>query len=259
MKKHVPLIIAVFSILIALAASSTAVKATRQKRLAVYENAALRQQIAELKTRTSRRRTSPTEQARNIPSNPDNTNALVTLQSIAGEDAQPPDRPPRETFEERIARMKAEEPEGYAEMVKRREERQQAMKYDMATRAATIMDIDTTKMNDTERAAHDQLVLQMGSIWELMAQVQNPEGGANRETMGELFNQIRDARPLMDQERATMFRVLGSEMGYEGQAAQDFATQIESIISATTIQMPRGGGPGGSGGRGGPGGGRQPE
>lgn len=250
MKKHIPTLVAALCILVALTSFSAAVKASKQKRLTSAENAVLRRQIAELKTRTPRRRPEPAQAVQSSGE----TNALVALQDAPNhvDDAQRIERPPRESFEERIARMKAEDPEGYAEMVKRREERQQAMKYDMATRAATIMDIDTAKMNEAERATHEQLVLQMGSIWELMTQMQNPEGGASRETMGELFKQIQEARPLMDQERTAMFRVLGADLGYEGQAAQDFAGHIESIISATTIQMPRGGG---QGGRRGPGGG----
>lgn len=170
------------------------------------------------------------------------------------EGGQRQDRPKRESYTERIARMKAEDPEGYAEMVKRREEMQQTMKYNLAQRTATIMDLDTANMTDAERETHEQLVARMGTIWDLTAQMQASEGGMNRETMGELFTEAREARPLMEQERTTMLRLLGTELGYQGEESTEFAQHIESIISATTIQMPRGGGRGGPGG-GGPGGG----
>lgn len=241
MKKQLPILIAVVCLLVAAAGVSSAAKATNQRKAAEAENETLLRQIADLKTRPSRGRASPAQ-----PAPPDNTSEILVPQDTPTEEngAQETERPPRESFTERMARMKEEDPEGYAEMVKRREERQQAMQYDMATRTATIMDLDTSKMNEAERETHEQLVLRMGTIWELMAQMQNPEEGTSRETMGELFNQIREARPLMDQERTSMFRVLGAEMGYEGPEAEDFATHIESIISATTIQMPRSGGRG---------------
>jgi len=162
-----------------------------------------------------------------------------------------PPRAPRESFEERIAKMKVEDPEGYAEMVARREERQTAMRYGLAERTATFLDLDTSLMTEEERANHELLVAKMARVWELTDAFQDPEAAPDREAMRELFTEMRDVRPLLRTERTVMFRQLGTDLGYEGEDAENLATHIENIIDATNIQMPRGGGPRGGGQRGG--------
>lgn len=243
MQKNTSITIAVLSILIAVGGVSFAVKATNQKKTVKKENDALRQQLANLQS------SEKTSESVNVPeSAPGSSTALVALNTPAGEaapvaPAQPVEQRQRESFEDRMARMKEEDPEGYAERIKRREEFQERMKYNLAERTATFMDLDTSRMNETELAAHEQLVSRMGTIWELMEQVQNPEE-INREAMGELFREAREVRPLMEQERATMFRLLGEDLGYTGEDSKEFANHIDSIISATSLQMPRGGGRG---------------
>lgn len=152
-----------------------------------------------------------------------------------------------------MARMKAEDPEGYAEMIKRREEFQEKIKYNMAERTATFMDLDTANMTEEEREIHELLVEKMATIWALTDQFNDPEQPPDRDAMRELFAATREVRPLMEQERTIMFKQLGTDLGYEGTDAQDFATHVEDIISATSLQtiMPRGGGRGGGGGGGG--------
>ncbi len=193
------------------------------------------------------------------------TNELTTLRSQLAEKeavletlasrASNTNRPPRESWEDRMARMKEEEPEEYAEMIQRREERQQEMRYSLAERTATFMDLDTSMMTEEERANHELLVEKMAKVWELTEQFQDPEAAPDREAMRELFTEMNEARPLMRDERTVMFKQLGTELGYEGQDAEDFATHVEDIIGATSLQMPGRGGRGG-GGRGGDGGGR---
>ncbi|VGO12293.1 hypothetical protein PDESU_00844 [Pontiella desulfatans] len=187
-------------------------------------------------------------------------NLLIELarnQMPKEEQEQENERPKRESFEERMAKMKAEDPEGYAKMIKEREERQQSMRYNLAERTATFMDLDTSTMTEEERANHDLLVSKMANVWALTEQFQDPEAAPDRDAMRELFTQMRDVRPLMDQERTVMFKQLGTDLGYEGEDAQAFAAHVEDIISATSLQVPggRGGSGGGRGGNRGGGGG----
>lgn len=233
------------SVLVSIGGVSFAVKATTQKKTIENENNALRRQLAELQNQPI---APEIKEIAGVSTN--GTNAIVALK-VPASDApevaapEPTERPQRESFEDRMARMKEEDPEGYAERIKRREEFQQKMKYNLAERTATFMDLDTSSMNEKELAAHEQLVGRMGTIWELMEQMGNPEE-MNREAMGELFREAREVRPLMEQERATMFRLLGEDLGYTGQDSKDFASHIDSIISSTSLQMP-GGGRGGRG------------
>ena len=158
--------------------------------------------------------------------------------------AQETQRPPRESWAERMARMKEEDPEGYAEMIKRRTERRDAMRYDLAERTANFMELDTAFMTDAERENHDLLIEKMATVWALTEQFKDPEQPPDRESMRELFGAINEARPLMDAERSTMFRQLADDLGFDGDEAQDFSGYVEDIISTTTIQPPRGMGPG---------------
>ena len=81
----------------------------------------------------------------------------------------------------------------------------------------------------------------MAEVWELTDLFNNPEEPPDRESMRELFGAINEARPLMDTERTTMFRQLANDLGYDGVEASEFSSYVEEIISATTIQPPRGG------------------
>lgn len=266
MKNTHTTILAALSVAVALAGVAFGTWSSAQRKAAEAETARLRQQLAQMETAQAL----PDPVAATPQADAGSTNDLAGLQALLAErDAQlaalkrapePGDRenrPPRESFEERLARMKAEDPEGYAERMKQQQEFQQRMQYNFAERTATFMDLDTSTMTEEERKNHELLVDKMASIWELTAQFQDPEQGVNREVMGQLFNQIRETRPLLEQERTIMFKQLGSEMGYEGGDAQAFAEHIQKIIESTSVPMPGfGGRPGGGGGPGGGSGGR---
>lgn len=250
MKRNIPIFITILSIIIAAASMSFAIKANQQRRLAENEADALRKSAAEMPTQTSRSRTASTEPARISDEFAGTTNQLTVLQESTPEPQQK--RPDRESFEERMAKMKEEDPEAYAEMIQQRGERQQTIRYNLAERTATFMDLDTASMTEEERVNHELLVEKMANVWALTEQFQDPEAAPNRESMKELFSEMREVRPLLDQERTVMFKQLGSDLGYEGEETENFATHVQDIINATTLQIPRGGSPGGGrGGRGG--------
>ncbi|MDF7825652.1 hypothetical protein P4B35_16615 [Pontiellaceae bacterium B12227] len=197
------------------------------------------------------------------------TNELTTLKTALAEkeallediqsNTNRPARKQRESFEDRMAKMKAEDPEGYAEMIQKREERSNEMRYALAERTATFMDLDTSNMTEEELANHEMLVSKMAKVWELSDQFQDPEAPPNREAMREMFTEMREVRPLLEVERNVMFKQLGTDLGYEGEDTEAFATHLQEIIEATSVQMPgggRGGGDRGGGDRGGGGGGR---
>lgn len=151
-------------------------------------------------------------------------------------------RQPRESWNDRMARMQQEDPEGYAEMMKQREERREQMRYDIAQRTAGFMQLDTASMSDAELENHNQLMEKMTAIFELSEKFKDPEYNPDRDTMRSLFQLTREARPLMDAERTVMFKQLGSELGMNSSEAEAFSTYVEGIIDTTTVRMPRGGG-----------------
>ena len=175
------------------------------------------------------------------------TNALAELEAevvrldaelAAAKENQPPQR---ESWADRMERMKENDPEAYAEMIQNRTERQEAMRYDLAERTANFMELDTAFMTDAEQENHELLIEKMAEVWELTDLFDDPENPPDRESMRELFGAINEARPLMDTERTTMFRQLANDLGYDGTEASEFSEYVEEIISATTLQSPRGG------------------
>ena len=264
MNKNTTYIITGAVSLVALVSIGSALSLSSKNKAAKAEILALQTQIVNMEAYIPDR--SPEPEIIYLTSEGD-TNDLTTLKTQLAEkealledfqsNTNRPPRQQRESFEDRMTTLKAEDPEGYAEMIKKREERSDEMRYTLAERTATFMDLDTSNMNEEELANHEMLVSKMAKVWELSDQFQDPEAPPNREAMREMFTEMRDVRPLMDMERNVMFKQLGSDLGYEGEDSSAFATHLEEIIEATSVGMPGGGrgGPSGGGGRGGDGGG----
>ncbi len=258
MNKNLPFAVATLAILIALAGIGYGAKSARSRQEAEKQLLALQAQAAHRATpvaAANKASTNSTDAAAadTLAGLASETNSVEALQAeivaLRAELANRRDRPPRESWEDRMARMKAEDPEGYAEMIKRRQEQQQTMRYNLAERTASFMDLDTSFMTDEELANHNLLVEKMAAIWEMTEKFQDPEQRPDREAMGQMFNTMREVRPLLEQERNTMFRQLAIDVGYAGDDTQAFAEHIQGILDATSMRMPGGGFPGGRGGR----------
>jgi hypothetical protein len=244
MKKNIPVWISIISTLTAAAAIAFAIESTGKQKSTESELAALRDKIGRIQA-----------DGPDLinPSGTDGTNDLEQMKKLlarkeaaiaalqAETESSPAETPRiRQSWEERMVRMKEEDPEGYAQMIQRREERQQEMRYNLAERTATFMDLDTSFMSEEERANHELLVGKMARVWELTDRFQDPEAAPDREATRELFELMNEVRPLMDQERTVMFRQLGMDLGQNEEEAGAFASYAEEIISATTLRMPRG-------------------
>ena len=244
MKKQIPNLITALSLVVAIGAISFGVVVTRQKNSVKEEANRLRMQLAQKQAPIPVVDTTPiaTHPEPSIDTNsPAELEAEMAALRAELAAAKKNQQPQRESWEDRMARMKEEDPEGYAEMIKNRTERRDAIRYDLAERTANFMELDTAFMTDAEHQNHDLLIEKMGDVWSLTEQFNDAEQQPNRDAMRELFGAINEARPLMDAERSTMFRQLANDLGYDGTEAQEFSSYVEGIISATTIQMPRGG------------------
>jgi len=240
--------------LITLVSVYIAISATIKKNLAEEEAAALRKVLQNqsdnhlISVQTSR-----LDSTNLRPAVLQKEEKLTTLQEQDTEQEEPERnwRPPRRSFAERMEQLKKDDPERYAEIMQRREEFQQQMKYDVARRASLLMNLESSNMTPEERAVHQELLERMGQIFKLTEQIQNPEDGMSREMMGELFFNIQEAQPLLEQERRVIIRNMGTDLGLSQLEAENLANYVEAVISATTFQIPE------RGGRGGPGGGQR--
>jgi hypothetical protein len=153
----------------------------------------------------------------------------------------------RESWEERIERMKKEEPERYAEMQKRREEFKTRMEERKQSKRTFYNSINTANMNPEQRETHERLVAlneRVNEIGELMmsGQVEN-----RRELYEEMHKSVDEMRELNDLERVYLLEQTANAAGYEGDDAALFTEHIESIIENTTMRFPGGRGRGGRG------------
>ncbi len=168
----------------------------------------------------------------------------------------------RESFRERMERMKQEEPERYAEMQKRHEEFQARMRAANEARDNYLSSVDTSRMTAEQKAAHERLLAALKTRDDYMERMrpdaENPLTDEERQAAHEA---MREIGPLMEQERQYLLEETGRAYGEDG---SEFAEYIQDIYENTSFGPPmrrgRGqgrGGPGGPGGASGGGGAAQ--
>lgn len=263
MNKKVSIIIVAISLVAAAGGITAGVKANNEKRVAQKEIDALREKLnakVEAPAPVKETPSAPIATLKEAPTVETN-DVAVLMEELAAKNAeldrlraelearQNNQRPPRQSWQERMAQMKEENPEQYAEMVQRRTEFQQRMRNDQFQRLTTLGELDTSNMTPEELANHTALVEKLSAMWEQTGQF-DPENPPNREAMREIFGNMREVGQMMDQERTYMFKQLGTDVGLTGGEADDFAGYVQSIIDATSMRPPRGGdrGPRGGGG-----------
>ena len=144
--------------------------------------------------------------------------------------------PERESFADRMARLKEENPEEYQRMIDERRERQQNTQYSLAQRTAIFMDMDTSYMSEAELENHNAFVDALASIFESSQQFDNPEVRPNRRQMREIWEQVREAQPIVDQQRKTIFTsTFRQELNMNDTEAEDFYNNLKHIMDVTTI------------------------
>ena len=192
--------------------------------------------------------------------------AKLSTDSARPQDVPPPpagDEPPREqrsreSFRERMERMKTEEPERYAEMQKRHEEFRARMRAANEERDNYLASIDTSNMSDEQKANHERLLAAL-KMRDALGERMRPdsENPLTDEERQEFFGSMREIGPLMEQERRYLLEETGRAYGEDGPA---FAEYIQDLMEYTTPWRGtgrRGGGRGPrpeGGGHGGPGG-----
>ncbi len=148
-----------------------------------------------------------------------------------------PEEPPREqrnreSFRERMERMKQEEPERYAEMQKRQEEFRERMRAANAERDNYLASVDTSRMSEEQKANHERLLaaLKMRDTLgdRMRPDAENPLSDEERQ---EFFNSMREIGPLMEQERRYLLEETGRAYGEDGAV---FAEYIQELVEFTT-------------------------
>ena len=161
----------------------------------------------------------------------------------------------RESYRERMERMKTEEPERYAEMQKRQEEFRARMRAANEERDNYLSSVDTSRMTAEQKANHERLLAAL-KVRDALGDRMRPdaENPLTEEERQEFFNSMREIGPMMEQERRYLLEETGRTYGEDGAA---FAEYIQDLMDFTTPwrgpgrrgggrgPRPDGGGPGG--------------
>ena len=144
--------------------------------------------------------------------------------------------PERESFADRMARLKEENPEEYQRMIDERRERQQNTQYSLAQRTAIFMDMDTSYMSEAELENHNAFVDALASIFEYSQEFNNSDVQPNRRQMREVWQQVREAQPIVDQQRKTIFMsTFRQDLNMSDTEAEALYSNLEHIMDVTTL------------------------
>ena len=154
------------------------------------------------------------------------------------QDAEPAtiQSPETESYANRMARLQKEDPEEYQRIIDDRRTWQQNTQYSLAQRTLMFMEMDTSYMNDTELDNHNAFVDALASMFETSRSFNNPESQPNRRQMREVWQQVREAQPIVDQQRKTIFTsTFRQELNMSDTEAEDFYNNLKNIMDVTTI------------------------
>ena len=144
--------------------------------------------------------------------------------------------PERESYTDRMARLKEENPEEYQRIIDERRERQQNAQYSLAQRTAMFIEMDTSYMSEAELENHNAFVDALASIFERTQEFNDPEAQPNRRQMREIWQQVREAQPIVDQQRKTIFmNTFRQELNMNDNEAEAFYNNLAHIMDVTTI------------------------
>ena len=191
-------------------------------------NEALRRQVAELEKALASRV------------------AAAPVQDATPLEKTPVERSIRQSFTARMEQMKKDNPEQYAEEMKRREEFRQNMEQRAQDRAEFIAAVDTRNMNDEQRETHTKLLATVARVNELMAQMSQPGVERTPEMRQEMGDAVSSLSDLYSTERRYLLEETARTVGYDGSQVSEFADQMQTVIDNTT--MPNFGRRGGRGG-----------
>lgn len=178
----------------------------------------------------------------------------LTLADRAGETNRPARtamQPPstngarRASFEDRMARLKQEDPARYEEMQKQREEFNKRIQTQADERSDFLKKIDTAAMTEEQRANHEKLLATAELARATLAQMPTMTAEEASAARRKMFETLGTVSELYQQERRYLLEQTGRAMGYQGAESGQFADYIQQIYDQTSSPRLFGGGRGG--------------
>ncbi len=211
--------------------------------------AALRNRIAELERSLTLRQEQIAELQRAVEARDNQLAQLRGMSAPAGAATQAvarAERPRRESYAERMERMRTENPEAFANMEQRRAE--------MRERKDFLAAVDVKAMTPEMRENHEKLLAAAALSENMMTRFGDGEvPNMSDEERRAMFETMRNVGTLYEQERRYLLEETGRALGEDGTA---FADYMENIYENTSMMPFFGGGRRGRGDRNRPGGAR---
>lgn len=177
----------------------------------------LRQRIRELEDELARRAAAAVSVASAIPSGPER---------------REPARERRNWMEE----LRKNDPAGYEELQKRREQARKDVQDSLARKAAYLLYRDTSDMSEEEQARHTLMLNLLSETWSLSRQIAELPREQRREVSRTLRENIRQLEPMLDEERDRAFYTVGRDLGYGEEESLQFAEHMDALVEITTLR-----------------------
>lgn len=140
----------------------------------------------------------------------------------------------------RLEEFKQADPEAYAEMMARREERLNRVQTAFAERAITLLDRTPSGLSEEEFEQREKMLQMLDETWQLTEQISSPDTPREerREIWTELAEKTKELRPLLADEQDRQLYELGISSGYSESEAERFVDYIHETIKATSLPNP---------------------
>jgi hypothetical protein len=139
----------------------------------------------------------------------------------------------RPSYAERLEQLKRDNPEQYAEMMRRRDEYRQSMEKKNRARADFFAAVSTKNMSEAQRQNHQKLIEAIKAIDQLKAQTMAGEqqGPDVRRKLAEASSGLRD---LYAAERRFLLEETVRSLGCSGTNVTAYADHLQAIFDYTS-------------------------
>ncbi len=149
----------------------------------------------------------------------------------------------------RMEELRETDPERYAQIQEQRAAFRQRVQDSFARQTAHFLYRDRDQMSTEELEVYDYMLGLLGETWQLTDRMQDPdlERDERRDIGRRLFENARELRPLLEEQRDREFYDMAVQLGYDSDNAMQFVDYINEMIEVTSLTGPwmrRGGGRG---------------
>jgi hypothetical protein len=197
---------------------------------------ALRKRIADLERSLTLRQEQIAELQRAVQARDNQLAQLKDLSAPAAATTQAvarAGRPRRESFEDRMTRMRTENPEEFAALQNRRDEMRQRINNLVKDRKDFLTAVDVKAMSPEMRENHEKLLAAVAFSETMLARF--GDGGQPNMTDEErrtMFETMRNVGGLYEKERRYLLEETGRALGEDGTA---FADYVQNIYENTSL------------------------